>query len=257
LSWFISYLSNRTFSITIDNNSSKVYPITTGVPQGSVLGPILFSIYTSQLSVIFKRWNIHYHLYADDTQVYVSYDSSEADLNIKGQLLSGCLEEVSCWMASHGLVLNPSKTQLLIVTPPKVQHPDKFYIKFQDTFIAPTDTVKNLGVYLDNKLSMTRHTSNICSSAYYYLRLITKNKSCLPKPVIQVLIQALVFSRIYYCNALLINHPAYLISRLQRIQNAAARSIFSLPLMQPVTPFLRQLHWLPVKSRITYKVMLL
>jgi hypothetical protein len=104
---------------------------------------------------------------------------------------------------------------------------------------------------------MHHQISNICSAAFYNLRLIARNKAYLPSNVVKTLVQALVFSRIDYCNSLLINLPKYLMNRLQHIQNAAARCIFTLRPIIPTSPFLQKLHWLPVSYRTEFKILII
>jgi hypothetical protein len=114
-------------------------------------------------------------------------------------------------MSSHGLVLNQSKTQLLIVRPPHMDYPPSdFAIKVGNALIYPSEKVLNLGVIFDKDMSMHHQISNICLAAFYNLRLIGRNKAYLPGNVMKTLVQALVFSRIDYCNSLLINLPKYL-----------------------------------------------
>jgi hypothetical protein len=241
LEWFSSYLSQRTFAVFTKTHESTSHPITSGVPQGSVLGPVLFTLYMTPLTKIFNKWNVLYHLYADDTQVYLEYDPSlESDLCVKANTLSSCLAEVGSWMSSHSLVLNQSKTQLLIVRLPHLDYPPSdFAIKIGDVLIHPSEKVFNLGVNFNKDMSMHDQISHICSAAFYNLRMIARNKAYLPSDVMKTLVQALVFSRIDYCNSLLINLPKYLMNRLQHIQNAAAKCIFSLRPIIPTSPFLQ------------------
>jgi retron-type reverse transcriptase len=107
LEWFSSYLSQRSFAVFTKTHESTSHPITSGVPQGTVLDPVLFTLCMTPLTKIFNKWNVLYHLYADDTQVYLEYDTLlESNLDGKSNTLSSCLAEVGSWMRSHGLVLN-------------------------------------------------------------------------------------------------------------------------------------------------------
>ena len=97
--WFSSYFQNRLQSVKIKDTLSDKVTLSYGVPQGSVLGPVLFTLYTTPLSAIISSFDINHHLYADDTQVYMS--------------LQHCLMGVSAWMTGSKLKLNPSKTEFL------------------------------------------------------------------------------------------------------------------------------------------------
>jgi hypothetical protein len=111
LSWIASYLTNRSFHISLNNFESSSFPLQVGVPQGSVLGPLLFILYTTPLSHIISSCNTHHHLYADDTQLYVSFATTS--FSDKISQLETTISSVQNWMTSNFLSLNPSKTEFL------------------------------------------------------------------------------------------------------------------------------------------------
>src|SRR5687768_15632321 len=111
-----SYLSNRSQFISIDNHSSDSLPLTTGVPQGSVLGPLLFTLYTTPISRIFTSSPISFHLYADDTQLYISFFSSDSSTSLA--CLSSILDRVYSWLTLNRLSVNPNKTEYLLIGTP-------------------------------------------------------------------------------------------------------------------------------------------
>ena len=114
--------------------------------------------------------------------------------------------------------------------------------------------VKNLGVFLDNTLSMKQHISHLCRSAYLAMRQIASIRRYLTEKNTVQLVCSFVLSRLDYCNATLAGLPATHIARLQRIQNNAARLVLQKSKRQHVTPLLKQLHWLPIQTRIDYKL---
>ncbi len=95
LSWFHSYLEGRTFTLQIGNNGSSAAPVSYGVPQGSILGQLLFSLYMIPLGSIFNKFGISYHSYADDTRLYLGFKAGD---NAAENSSLNCLEEVKCWM---------------------------------------------------------------------------------------------------------------------------------------------------------------
>ena len=112
-----SYLVDRTQSVSIGNHNSSPSPVTTGVPQGSVLGPLLFSLYTTPLSHLLSDSGVFFHLYDDDTQLYISFPPSESISSLS--LLSSTLNSIYSWFFSNRLSVNPSKTEFLIIGTPQ------------------------------------------------------------------------------------------------------------------------------------------
>ena len=113
LSWFRSYLSGRHQRVKIGDCFSSPLNISCGVPQGSVLGPLLFTLYTTPLSLVINRHHLSHHLYADDTQIYISL--STPDDNRSLQQLRNCLDEICYWMIESRLKLNAGNTDFLII----------------------------------------------------------------------------------------------------------------------------------------------
>ena len=117
LNWFLSYLTGRHQTIKIVNCFSAALPTSCGVPQGSVLGPLLFTLYTTLLSSVIQNHNLDHHLYADDTQIYISLATSDTNRSLNQ--LSDCLHEIFLWMTDSKLKLNADKTEFLIIGTPK------------------------------------------------------------------------------------------------------------------------------------------
>ncbi len=120
-----------------------------------------------------------------------------------------------------------------------------------------SSTVKNLGVILDSNLSFEKHISNVTKTAFFHLRNIAKLRNMLPVSDAEKLVHAFMTSRLDYCNALLGGCPASSINKLQVVQNAAARVLTRSRKYDHITPILQSLHWLPIKFRIIYKILLL
>jgi len=108
--WFNSYLSGRTQAVFLDGVTSDSVNLTCGVPQGSVLGPILFNIYTQPLGEIARKHGMKYHFYADDTQLYTSFSVSDSSTSI--ELISNCIADIRSWMQSNLLKLNETNLKL-------------------------------------------------------------------------------------------------------------------------------------------------
>jgi len=249
-----SYLQNRSQSVIIGTHSSAPCNLCTGVPQGSVLGPLLFCLYTTPLTSIFDNSPVSSHFYADDSQCYISFSSTDSPLSLAK--LSSTLDSTYEWLTLNRLCLNPSKTEyLLIGTPQQRSKILSSSINFRGINLTPSSDARNLGVIFDSNLSFNKHISNICSSSFYQIRQLRQIRSSLDTNSAIVLANALVTSKLDYCNSLLYSLPATAITRLQRVQNALARVVVPTARYgQHITPTLEKLHWLPISKRITFKI---
>ncbi|XP_058604258.1 uncharacterized protein LOC131522654 [Onychostoma macrolepis] len=170
--------------------------------------------------------------------------------------ISGCLADISAWMKEHHLQLNLAKTELLVFpAAPTLQH--DITIQLGSSTITPSTSVRNLGVIFDDQLTFKDHIAKTARSCRFALHNIRKIRPFLTEHAAQLLVQALVISRLDYCNALLAGLPSNTVKPLQMIQNAAARLVFKEPKRAHVTPLFISLHWLPIAARIKFKTLML
>ena len=159
LAWMNSYLRGRSQSVVINGTKSEPADLQYGVPQGSVLGPILFTIYTSPIGAIAKRHNLEIHLYADDTQIYIFFKTKDFKSQAEAlRTIQECVSETRQWMAGKKLQLNVKKTEFLIICAPWKRDCVQFdEIEIGDARISSTTDARNIGVIMDKSFNMEKH----------------------------------------------------------------------------------------------------
>ena len=254
LNWMKSYLSGRTFTVSVRKSSSGTCLLEIGVPQGSILGPLLFILYTKDLESIVRKFGLSIHLYADDTQIYfaLEIDNECPDLSS----VKACFDEIKQWMVQNFLKLNDGKTEVL-----EIGNYENFVssINLANIVVTPTDKAKNLGFKFDDQLSLHHHLNYVSQLCNINLRNYYKIAAKLSHKLKVQLVHAGILSVIDYCNGIYGCLSEADLYQLQKLQNSAVRFIFGLKLSdhQHITPYLKQLHFLPVRYRVLYKLCLL
>ena len=254
LQWFRSYLSNRTQKVKINELESDPTPLLYGIPQGSILGPIIYTLYTTPLGNIIRNHNLNYHMYADDTQLYLSIEPTNVHTLIHS--LENCIKDVKNWMSDNKLKLNDEKTEIILCNPKKY-NVNVSEIKVGNDVVEFTDSARNLGVYFDKDLSLDAHFVHISKAVYLEIRRLKHMSKYVSAGSLKTLAASFILSRFDYCNSLFKNLKNSQLDKLQKLQNFAAKVILGKSLYDHVTPCLIELHWLPIKFRIDYKISLL
>ena len=258
LAWFQSYLSDRSQFVSIDGKRSSRRGLSCGVPQGFVLGPLLYLLYTSPLGDICRKHGLSFHLYADDTQIYIIFKPLiNGSLEYSKNLIQECTRDMSIWMKNSKFKLNDDKTDLLVLTARHRPQPPIESIVVGSDLIFPSETVKNLGTVFDTSLSLEKRVTAVCKAGFYHLRNIARVRKHLSFESNQVLIHAFVTSKLDYCNSLYYGLPDFLIKKPQYVQNSAARLLTGSCKYDHVIHILKELHRLPVQHRIIFKILTL
>lgn len=164
IQWISNFITNRKFTVKINESYSDDYHVTSGVPQGSVLGPVLFLIYINDLPDIIPV-GISIKLFADDVKLYVTHKSNQERKQLELALIN-----ISQWCKEWKIKIAPTKSFVLHLgnNNPKHQY------KLDQNIITEVQSIRDLGILIDNKLKFTEHISNIIKSAYYRMRLLFK-----------------------------------------------------------------------------------
>jgi Reverse transcriptase (RNA-dependent DNA polymerase) len=254
LLWLRSYVTNRSQSVRVGGETSTATQCESGVPQGSVLGPLLFTLYVSPAANVISKHAVNHLQYADDTQLYIALRNATALTAV-----SDCFNELEWWYCFNGLQLNPDKSEaILIGTQARLRHETDFHeIKLNDAPIILAQTTKSLGVTIDNKLTFNNHVSNVCKAAHYHVRALRHVRKYVSQEIATSIATSLVGARLDYCNAVYYGISRNNIDKLQRVQNALARVVKLSSKYNHVTPLLSELHWLPIDARVRYKIAVL
>jgi Reverse transcriptase (RNA-dependent DNA polymerase)/Endonuclease-reverse transcriptase len=258
LDWLRSYLGGRVQYVKLGQHQSDTVSLDVGVPQGSVLGPLLFAAYTSPVTDVIAQHGVHCHQYADDTQLRLSMSINNTAEGLA--VLAACTADVRHWYMQNGLQLNPDKSEVLAIGTP-TQLPTvtstTSSVSVAGVDLPLADEMKVLGVVLDRSLSFDRHATSVVRACNFHVQAIRHIRHLLTTELAVTLACSLVLSRLDYCNAVLHGAPAGTLQKLQRVQNTAARVVLQAQRRSPSKSLLEQLHWLPVRQRINYKMAVL
>ena len=256
--WLMAYLSGRSQHVIVNGERSVSWNLPFGIPQGSCLGPLLFTLYCSKFFEVIKPHLPEAHAYTDDSQLYLSFkpnnevNESEA---IKSKEL--CIRAIRTWMWMDKLKLNDKIEFMIIGSTQQLEKVSVAELSVGDISVAPASAARNPGVLFDRNLKFDAPITKTCCRGYYYLHNIRKIRKYLTLDSTRCLVHALVMGCVDYCNSLLYGLPRNNINKLQYLQNLAARLVTNTLQFCHITPVLCLLHWLPIGVRIKFKVILI
>jgi hypothetical protein len=252
--WIDSFLRERSLCVVHGSSRSSWVPAQYGLPQGSVLGPILYIIYTSGLATLLTAHAVSGQQYADDVQAYAHCLPSNAIEAVR--IMSGTLDALETWMSSNRLRLNPSKTKFIwLGTRQQLAKLDLFSLASEFPDFTFATTVHDLGVQLDQELTFAPQLHRLARDCYYQLRQLRTVIRSLTSAATLTLVHSFVTSRIDYCSSLYIGLPSSKLTCLDRVLRSAARLIGKIPKYGHVSNYMLDvLHWLPIRQRIEFRV---
>jgi len=256
--WLDDFLTDRSRAIRSGENQSDDIALRFGVPQGSVIGPKQFIEYVEDVDSQFEKHHLRHHMFADDMQGLASGPPSCAPAIASS--LADCFTDVNAWWAAKRLQLNAGKTEVMwygTAAGLRKRTAGSGSVCAGTEVVEPVFVVRDLGVWIDAELSMRDHISRTTRACYSHLRRLRSIRTLLGHGVTVQLVCALVLSRLDYCNAVYVGLPAVTLAPLQRVLHSAARLVHELKPSDHVTPVLKDLHWLPIKQRVDYKLCML
>lgn len=232
-----------------DWHCSELRQVRIGVPQGSILGPNLFSIFTADAHEVPKSATLH--AFADDMQLYIPLNVLNAAAQVAK--LNRDLQGLWSWARDSGHRFNPGKCSFLLLgSPHGVQQVEELDIRvvLGGDILCPSTNHRNLGLVMDEHLQFTKHIDRLIQSAYYRLRHLFQFRDCLPHHVRKLLVETLVLSLFNYSDY--VYGPCLTVAqkyRVQKVQNWCVRFVLDVPPFHHITPFLRSLGWLKMQER--------
>ena len=225
----------------------------TRICNGAFVFHHVYRLYISD--TISAHHGVNHIMYADDTQLYIVLKQNE--LSSRVSTFEDCVTDVKSWASQNSLLLNGGKTEVIHIASQFRKRNISPDIVIDGVRITPSTSARDLGVIVDNAVTMKEHIKKICRAASFGIFRIGKLRQYLDRTSTERLVNALVTSHLDYCNSLLINLPASHLAPLQSIQNTAARLITRTKKFQHITPVLHSLHWLPIPLRTQFKVLLI
>ena len=243
LSWFKSYLSNREQYVQISSHRSSLNHVQCGVPQGSILGPLLFIIYVNDL--FNSSQLLSFILFADDTKIFFRHKNIHSLISIVNRELSSIFK----WFNSNKLTLHSEKTKFIIFHPPRKKiSVNETKMQLNGIAISRTDKTKFLGIIIHQNLSWKYHIAEVCSKVSKVIGILCKSRKYLPPRTLKTQYNSLFLPYLNYCNIIWGSTFLTHLEPLFLLQKRAARIVSGSPPRSHSAPIFQKLKILPIHS---------
>ena len=252
LDWLKSYLDNRKQKVLLDSDESSLIELENGVPQGSILGPLLFTILVNDISDVIR--NCQYHLYADDTQLYLKTKVDDAVETIVK--INDDLNRIAKFSQNNSLKINEDKSKFLVFGSKnnlarlsKVKQIALAEIHMNNFPIERVSVARNLGIIFDERMSWESHVKNLICRAYYRLKLAYRNSRFLTEESKICVVETYILALFNFGCPVLQNLSSKTAGKIQKLQNACIRFIFNLRKFDHLTPYFKKIKMLRMDDR--------
>ena len=248
LEWFRSYLAGRKQSVKINGELSGPKLVTCGVPQGSVLGPLLFLVFINDIQLAFTSQSSRLLLFADDTSFLIS--DPNLDSLVDG--VNSQLSHLSNWFSTNRLSVNCNKTNFMLFSLSRQVRASTFQILLNDQRIERVTSTKFLGILIDDSLSWQPHVAYISKKLSKSIGIIRRVAPLLPKATRVQLYKSLILPYFDYSHIVWGNVGRTALDRLIKLQKRAVRVVCMAPFLAHTGPLLSECHLLPLASLFPY-----